>query len=155
MIVPGGKCRVLNKGLGAPGKETCMRSDSKWRLLTSFVVVLTFAFTQLEWTACAQSANGSRRDTEAQSAKTDDLAKALDAAVHRTPQAKPLPAFPQADPSTGNSSEKPRKNKARKWILIAAAIGGGVVAATLVKNSSKSPGLPTITPGPISVGQPQ
>ena len=136
-----------------------MRSDSKWRLLTSFVVVLTFAFTQLESTACAQSANGSRRNTEAQSAKTGDLAKALDTAVHRTPQAKPLPAFPQADPSTGNSAEKPRKNKARKWILIAAAIGGGVVAATLVKNSSKSAQvpttLPTITAGPISVGQPQ
>jgi hypothetical protein len=136
-----------------------MRSDSKWILLTSFVVVLGFTFTQLESTACAQSANGSRRDTEAQSAKTDDLAKALDTAVHRTSQAKPLPAFPQADPSTGNSGERRQKNKARKWILIAAAIGGGVVAATLVKNSSKSPQvptiLPTITAGNLSIGQPQ
>ena len=130
-----------------------MRSNSRWILATSVFVVLIFTLTQLQWTAFAASKEGSSQITEVQAPKIDVSDKALDAIVRTTTPRQSFLPPPQTDRPAGAPSKPPQKSKARKWIAIAAAVGGGGVATAVVLHMK--PKSPTITAGVISVGQPQ
>jgi hypothetical protein len=64
------------------------------------------------------------------------------------------PAPPETAPKTGQSQTKPRSGHRRlKWLLVGAAVVGGVAAAILIKNK-KGP-EPVVTIGGPTLGNPQ
>ena len=103
-----------------------MRSNSKWKAVASVFIVFSLAVTQLELTAFAN-----------------------DAVAQTTSQNQTT----AAETRTNSPAPAPHKGRARKLIVIFAAVGAGVAAVFVVRSSKQQ--QPGIVVGAPSIGQPQ
>lgn len=131
-----------------------MRSNSRMILPTSVFVILIFTLSQLQLTAFAQSAEGSKQTTEVKAPKIDLSDKALDKIVRSTSQRQSYFLPPQSD-RPADTSKTPHKSNKKKWILIALALGGAAVTTAVVLQKDEKPETQTITAGTLTIGQPQ
>jgi len=121
---------------------------------TSVFAILIFTLSQLQLTAFAQSAEGSKQTTEVKAPQIDLSDKALDKIVRSTSQRQSNFLPPQSG-RPADTSKTPHKSNKKKWILIALALGGAAVTAAVVLQKDETVEMQTITAGTLTIGQPQ